>query len=93
MSIRFYLSEQQKLESKDWLLTNIPKNEYRLVTICYPYILDIMCEDDAIVFSIKFGIKKDSTKLERMIAREKIFEQLESMGTRTQKSGLGPWPK
>jgi hypothetical protein len=91
MSIRFYLDrDYEKLQEQlQWCRNNIPSSEYRATR--YHTFVDFVNEEDAMLFSLKFGMRKHSTLIERMIARESMYERMENLKTRDNQAGLGPF--
>ncbi len=94
MSIRFRLSIKEDIYLKQiaWITSNIDKDFYNMSG--ENRFVDFINDDDAGIFIMKFGVKKDSTKIERMIALEEMLEKMESRNRRKSKQGMGPlWEK
>ena len=90
MSIRYRLSEigEQRMAQLHWCRKNIPSYAHS-VSATGVYV-DFLDDEDAVAFSIKFGISKHSTLIERMIAREEKLERMEAWNLRHTTQGLGP---
>ena len=90
MSIRYQLSIDLAVRQlqEDWCWKNVPKGEFFFTR--YATYVDFINDEDAIMFSIKFGLPKHSTRLSRMIAREIALENMEENRKRnTTGSGMG----
>lgn len=90
MSIRFHLSRNPDIHQQQifWITHNVPRKECYVSNVGLT--VDFFNDEDASIFTMMFGVKKSSTKLERMIALEELYERMEEYNTRNSKNGLGP---
>lgn len=73
MSHRFKLDKEKSMDQIQWIKNNVPQGFFYFPGNNY---VDIITDEDAEMFVLTFGIKRHSTKIERMIKRERELERV-----------------
>lgn len=85
-------NDETRLEQHNWLFSNLERDHFHLTNgpgdNGWNHYVDIVDDEIASIFVLRWGVQKHSTKIERMLARESLLEDMERIGLRNRTSGM-----